>query len=156
MIKKFDLKAFLISLAIPLAIGGFSALITMSSTDIYSALERPPLAPPSWLFPVVWTVLYILMGISCYLIYKSRNLRRETALAIYGVQLGVNFLWPIFFFSFRLYTFSFIWILLLDVLVLWMISAFMKVNKIAAYLQIPYLIWILFASYLNLTIALLN
>jgi len=117
----------------------------------YNSLKQPPLAPPGFLFPIVWTILYILMGVSTYLVSK-----KETVPMIYYVQLGVNALWSIIFFVFKLRLFAFAWIILLVILVVKMIIEFYKIDKVASYLQIPYLLWILFAGYLNLGIYLLN
>lgn len=145
-------------IAIPLIVGGLAALLTNDSMNTFKALEKPPLSPPGWLFPVVWTILYTLMGVSAYLITKGNAapIDKAKALAIYTYQLAVNFLWSIFFFNFEWYLFSFVWIILLWILVFLMIKSFFKINKTAAYLNIPYLLWITFASYLNLGIWWLN
>lgn len=150
------MKKLFISILISLSVGGLSALITSGSIDVYKTLIKPPLAPPSILFPIVWTILYILMGISSYLVYKSNDLNSDDSLKIYALQLLINFIWPILFFVLKLRLLSFIWIILLLIIVLIMIIKFYRVNKISAYLQIPYLIWVLFASYLNLGFYILN
>lgn len=129
-------------------------LITSNVID-YETLKQPFLAPPGWLFPVVWTILYILMGVS-YGILKTNNLADNEVDFIYYLQLGVNALWSIFFFVLKWRLFSFIWILLLALLVISMIIIFYNKNKLAGLLQIPYILWIAFASYLNLSIYLLN
>lgn len=149
-------KPLIISLVISLGVGGLSALLTMNSMQLYQNLKQPPLAPPSILFPIVWTILFVLMGISAYLVYIDDSLNNGKALLIYGIQLFFNFFWTIIFFRFQLYLFAFIWLLILWVLIVWMIKAFYKVNKTAAYLQIPYLIWSTFAAYLNFAIFYLN
>ncbi len=155
---KINFKTLIISIAIPLLVGMLSGFITGSSADIYSNLNTPPLSPPSILFPIVWTILYILMGVSSYLVYTSDAPKTEKMeiLRIYGLQLLVNFIWPILFFNFNLYWFSFVWILLLIFLIVIMIFRMKKVSPIAGFLQIPYLIWVVFATYLNLAIAILN
>ena len=140
-----------IDILIPVAIGGFISLIINPYVD-YNSLVQPPLSPPSIVFPIVWTILYVLMGISYYLL-KNPSKKEKI---IYFVQLGVNALWSLFFFIGKFYLFSFIWIILLDVLVIFMIGIFYQNSKISGYLQIPYLIWILFATYLNLGIYVLN
>ena len=145
-----NFKKLFISILIPLIVGGIVAFITMPFMD-YKSLEQPPLSPPSFLFPIVWTILYVLMGISAYLVSKKNDIP-----VIYYIQLGVNALWSIIFFIFKWRLFAFIWIILLIILVILMIIHFYKIDKAAAYLQIPYLLWILFASYLNLGIYLLN
>ena len=121
-------------------------------------VNKPPLSPPAFLFPIVWTILYILMGISAYLIIKSdANLEEKTkALKIYIYQLIVNFLWPIFFFNLKWYFFSFLWILLLWVLIIVMIREFSRISKTAGYLLVPYLLWVTFATYLTFAIWVLN
>ena len=145
-------------IAIPLIVGVLAALLTRDSMNTFNTLIKPSLSPPGWLFPVVWTILYTLMGISAYLIARStaEPIDKAKALAIYTYQLAVNFLWSIFFFNFEWYLFSFIWIILLWALVFLMIRAFYKINRTAAYLNIPYLIWITFAAYLNFGIWWLN
>jgi len=126
--------------------------------DIYKSIVQPPLAPPAILFPIVWSILYIVMGIGSALIYNSAADEKDKtqALFVYALQLAVNFFWSILFFNVRAFLFSFIWLLLLWVLIIIMIVRFSKVNKVAAYLQIPYLLWVTFAGYLNLAIYILN
>ena len=150
------LKPLIISLAISLGIGGLSSIITRGSSEIYKDLNRPPLSPPSWIFPVVWTILYILMGISSYIIYESNSNIKNKALTVYIVQLAVNFIWPILFFNLEIFLFSFIWLILLLGLVLYMTLLFYQIKPLAAYLQIPYILWLIFAGYLNLMIYILN
>ena len=142
------------SILIPVFVGGIVGIIISGFID-YEVLQKPFLAPPSFLFPVVWTILYILMGVS-YGILKSKGLTDEKTDLIYYLQLVVNALWSIFFFVFDWQLFSFLWIILLDILVAIMIYVFYSKDKLAGLLQIPYLFWILFASYLNLAIYLLN
>lgn len=150
------LKPLIVGILIPLAIGGLAALLTMGQMDIYQTLTTPPLSPPSILFPIVWGILYVLMGISSYFIYISDSSVKKSALTLYAVQLVVNFIWPILFFNLQNYLFSFIWLVLLWILVLLMIILFYKIKPLAGVLQIPYLVWITFAGYLNLAIYLLN
>ncbi len=155
---KINGKALAIGIAIPLAVGGLSALLTGGGMETFAQVNKPPLSPPGWLFPVVWTILYTLMGIASYLVYTA-DIDSETkakALSVYGYQLVVNFLWPVFFFSFGWYLFSFFWLLLLWVLVIWNIRLFAEISKPAAYLLVPYLIWLTFAAYLNIGIWYLN
>ena len=149
-------KALIISILISLGVGGISALFTRNSMDVYNTLLKPELSPPSWVFPVVWTILFILMGISAYLVFVSDSLYRNSALKIYAAQLVVNFFWTIIFFNLQMYLLAFLWLLLLWVLIVLMIACFYKVNKTAAYLMITYLLWVTFAGYLNLSIYLLN
>lgn len=151
---KKEIKNIIIAIIIPLGLGFIFSLFTNSGT-VYKQMIKPPLSPPGYLFPIVWTILYILMGISSYLIYKKVGLDNK-AIKIYLIQLFVNLFWTIIFFNFRLYLLAFLWIILLIVLVATMIKEFYKIDKKAAYLQIPYLIWIIFASYLNFFIFILN
>ena len=155
---KIQWKTLLICVAIPLAVGGLAGLLSRGGMEVFASLEKPPLSPPGWLFPVVWTVLYVLMGIASYLVFTSGADRKTvgSALRVYGVQLVVNFLWPIFFFNLGWYLFSFIWLLLLLLLILITFARFWKISIPAACLLIPYLIWVVFAGYLNLGVALLN
>ena len=151
-------KQFLICLAIPLLVGGLSALITRGGMDTFETINKPSLSPPSWLFPVVWTVLFILMGIASYLVLVLGKPQMEIKRAhvVYGIQLIFNFFWSIFFFNFSLYLFSFIWLVLLWLLILATTVLFYRISKPAGYLMIPYLLWVTFAGYLNFQIYLLN
>ena len=150
------MKKIVINILIPIIVGGISALITKNSMDIYSYLDKPSFSPPSILFPIVWTILYLLMGVSSYLICNSDNRNKKSAYIIYGIQLFLNFIWSIVFFllSYRLLSFIIIILLLISIII--MIIKFYKIDKKAGLLQIPYLLWVLFASILNLTIYLLN
>lgn len=141
------------AILVPVIVGALVGIIISGSID-YNSLPKPPLAPSSGLFPVIWTILYILMGIS-YGILKSNNLTNEKTDSIYYSQLLVNALWSIFFFVLKWRLFSFLWIVLLAVLVFYMIKVFYKQNRLAGLLQIPYFIWTIFASYLNIAIYLL-
>ena len=147
-------KIYIKSILIPLIVGGIVGLLISSSID-YNSLQKPFLAPPSITFPIVWTILYILMGIS-YGLLKSNGLVDIEIDRIYYLQLAVNALWSIFFFLLKWRFFSFLWILLLAVLVIIMIVKFYQKNKVAGLIQIPYILWVLFASYLNLFIYILN
>jgi tryptophan-rich sensory protein len=152
------LRILLIAVAIPLLVGAVAGLLTRNSMQVFEGLQQPPFAPPGVLFPIVWTILYALMGIASYLIYTSGKDPEEvsSALTVYGVQLVVNFLWPIVFFRFGWYTFAFFWLILLWVLVIYTILLFYRISKPAAWLMVPYLIWLTYAAYLNLGIVLLN
>ena len=142
------------SILIPLIVGGVVGFITSNFMD-YGSLEKPFLSPPGIVFPIVWTILYTLMGVS-YGILKSNRLTDEKIDFIYYFQLAVNALWSIFFFVFKWRLFSFLWIILLAIAVTIMIIRFYSKNKLSGLIQIPYLLWVLFASYLNLSIYLLN
>ena len=149
-------KEKIISLLIPLTGGFISGLLAMGGIREFDSLVKPILSPPGFIFPIAWTIFYALMGISSYLIYKENNYYSGCCLKIYLINLFVNFLWTPLFFGLNLRLFSFIWILLLDIVIIYMIICFYKVNKKAAYLQIPYLLWSLFATYLNLAFYILN
>ena len=154
---KIQWKKLIGCLAIPLGVGVVSALLTRNSMEQFSSLRQPPLSPPGWLFPVVWTVLFILMGIASYLVIVSGHpARSKTALTVYGVQLAFNFLWSILFFNWQLYWVALIWLIALWGLIWLNMVLFYRLSKPAGYLLIPYLIWVTFAGYLNTAIALLN
>ena len=139
---------------LPLVGGAIVGLITTGYMD-YGDMIKPPLSPPGIVFPIIWTILYILMGISYFIATKDKEDNKELD-QIYLLQLLVNFLWPIIFFVLKMYFTAFLWIILLIILVIVMIKELLKNNKISGYLQISYLIWLLFASYLNIGITLLN
>ncbi len=122
----------------------------------YEGVATPSFAPPDIVFPIVWSILYILMGISAYLIYISQSGEKPKALGLYIAQLVVNIIWPLFFFRLDMYLFSFVWLLLLVVLVIIMFIEFYKIRPAAAYLQIPYIAWLVFASVLNYAVYTLN
>ena len=147
-------KIYLKSILIPVIVGAIVGSITSRFIN-YNSLVQPPLAPPSILFPIVWSILYVLMGVS-YGILESNSLVDSNINFIYYLQLFVNALWSIFFFVLKWRFFAFLWILLLLVLVIIMIIRFYRKNKIAGFLQIPYLLWVAFATYLNFAIWLLN
>ena len=149
-----NLKVYIKSKLVPVIIGGIVGLIISGSMD-YNSLEKPFLSPPSIVFPIVWTILYILMGAS-YGILKSKNLVDDEISAIYYLHLFVNALWPIAFFVLKWRFFAFLWIIFLIVLVIYMVIKFYQKNKLAGLLQMPYLMWTLFAAYLNLFVYLLN
>ena len=147
-------KIYVKSILIPVGVGLIIGAITSSSIE-YNTLIQPVLAPPSILFPIVWTILYVLMGVS-YGMLKSKSLVNSEINFIYYLQLFVNAMWSIIFFTFEWRLFAFIWLLILVLLILSMIIKFYNKNKVAGLLQIPYLLWSLFALYLNLSIYLLN
>ena len=152
--KNKKIETIIISILIPLAVGAVSSFLgrTMMDPDFI----QPTFSPPGYLFPIVWTILYILMGISSYLIYISDSPWRTPSLIIYAIQLVFNFFWSILFFRFSLYGLSFVWLLMLIGFIIIMIYLFSKVRPLAAYLQIPYLLWCLFAAYLNYAVYMLN
>lgn len=157
-VRIVDVKAVITAIFIPLAVGGLSAWLSGDFSDEYAMLVKPPLSPNGYVFPIVWTVLYILMGISSYLIWEHYRQTGDgrTAIIIYAVQLALNFLWSIVFFRLDMLFAALIILVLLDIAVLAMILAFGKLVPAAAALQIPYLLWCLFATYLNFGFLKLN
>ena len=138
-------------------VGIVSAIVTREGMQIYETMvEKPALTPPGWVFGVVWTILFALMGISSARISLRDGQGSRRALNIFAVQLVVNFFWPLFFFNAMAYGFSFVWLLILWALVVWMILRFYRLDKTAALLQLPYLAWLSFAAYLNFSVVLLN
>lgn len=149
-------KKLLLCLAIPLGVGGLSSLFTAGNMQLFDEIAKPPLSPPGWVFPVVWTILYTLMGVALYLIVMAKKEEKLPAYVSFGVQLFFNFFWSIIFFNARAFFFAFIWLLLLFVAICLNIFFFFKINKTAGKILLPYLIWVAFAGYLNLGIYLLN
>ena len=157
--RRLAIKTYAISIAIALGVGGLSALLTMGNMSLYEEVVQPPIAPPAILFPIVWTVLYVLMGISAAMVYTEGRVEtseRSAALMPYGASLFVNFFWPILFFNFRAFLPAFVWLILLEFLVIMTIISYRRINTVAAYLQIPYAIWVAFAGYLNIAIWWIN
>lgn len=156
---KGNIFKLVISLALPLAVGYIGSIFTSGSIDDgwYASLNQPSFNPPSSVFGPVWTVLYVLMGISLYMVWKEvPGRKRENALGVFTLQLLLNFLWTLFFFYFKD-----IEIALLDIIALWisiviMIWLFFRVKQVAAWLNIPYLLWVSFATALNITYYILN
>ena len=152
---KINYKYLLFSIFIPVFLGSFIGFLTAPFNDYYE-IVLPSFAPPGILFPIIWTILYILMGISSYIIVVSKTSNKYDALFIYGIQLIINLFWSIWFFVFKFYLLSFIWILLLIAFVGIMIKKFYEISKLSAYLQLPYLLWLVFAGILNISVYLLN
>ena len=153
------LKPYLISIVIALGIGGLAAFLIKDNLAMYERIIRPVLAPKTYVFPIAWTILYILMGISSARVWLERKEKPELvldALMAYVIQLILNFFWSILFFNMQNFLFSFIWLVLLWIAIIIMIVRFYRVDPLAAYLQIPYLLWVTFAGYLNFMIYRLN
>ena len=151
MKQRIQWKPLLICLAIPLAVGGLSALITNNGMEAFAALRQPPLSPPGWVFPVVWTILYVLMGLACY-----RFRADAVSVRLYAGQLLLNFLWPVLFFSAAVRLLALIELLLLWGLVLWLLLRCYDRDRRAFWLLVPYHLWLTFAAYLNFGVLLLN
>ena len=152
---KIQWKKLIPCLAVPLAVGGLAAFLTRDGMKLFEAVEKPPLSPPGWLFPAAWTILYLLMGAASYLVLVSQKPNR-TALTVYGLQLLVNFFWPVIFFELEQFLFAFLWLVLLWLLILAAAVLFYRIARPAGLLLLPYLLWVTFAGYLNLSICLLN
>lgn len=150
-------KSLLIALGLPLAVGGLSTLLSGGMSS-YAQLVKPPLSPPGWLFPVVWTILYLLMGYASYRVYTSNapQAQKRRALLFYGAQLVLNFLWSPVFFGLGWLLPAFFLLAALWVLILITANLFSQIDKLAGDLLIPYLLWVAFAGYLNFAFSLLN
>lgn len=146
----------IVFIAIPLAVGVVSALLTRDAMVMFNSMNKPPFAPPAWLFPVAWTILYILMGISCFLIFASSDEDRYTGLMLYAFQLVVNFTWSLIFFRLDAYVFAAVWLAILIIMIVALIINTSRYSKAAMIMLFPYLAWCCFAMYLNVGIAILN
>lgn len=154
---KVNWKFLLVNIAIALLVGGLAGILTSGSVYIYQEINVPDFSPPGFVFPIVWTILYILMGVSAYLIHQSEESNeKEDALLIYRIQLFLNFMWSLIFFNLQAYLFAFVILVVLWVAILVMIVRFYNINPLAGKLQIPYLVWVTFAGILNLAIVILN
>ncbi len=151
--EKVNWKALGVSVGISLSVGFMSALLTMGGMREYADMYHPPLSPPGWVFPVVWTILYVLMGIAAYLVYQSEGENKRLAFTLYLIQLFFNFGWSIIFFNLEAYFFAFVWLLLLWLSVYLTAKQFRQLDKTAGILMLPYLAWVTFAGYLNLATA---
>ena len=149
-------KPYFKSIALPLAVGAVSAFFTMKGMSYYEMQEKPFFTPPNIAFPVVWTILYVLMGISAAKIKQSNDPKKKDALKTYWLQLVINFFWSVIFFGLHQYFLAFLWLLLLIGLIIKMIKEFAQIDLTAAKLQIPYLLWCIFATVLNFSVWWLN
>lgn len=162
MSKKHSLTALFLSFVLTFSLSGLSSLLFREALPLYHSLVKPPLAVPASVFPIVWSILYALMSLSLWRILRTapssswQEQIRSPAVLLYLAQLGVNVLWPILFFRFRLFFGAFLWILLLIALTVRMIRSFQALSPLAAWLQIPNLLWLFFAAYLNFGFWLLN
>ena len=154
MLKKF--VPYIFSVALALGIGGLSAFLIKDSIPLYSELNRPKFSPPPELFPIVWSILFVLMGIAAAAVWCSNGRKLDSALLFYGAQLVFNFCWSLISFNFRAYLFAFVWLLVLLVLIGITMASFYKINRLAGWLILPYFVWVCFAGYLNFMIWRLN
>lgn len=160
--KKSKIIACVVAIVVPLVVGSISAFISSNAMNTFGTMKQPPLSPPAILFPIVWTILYIMMGVSNYLIWvktpsdEKLILARKRGIILYGIQLFMNFCWSPIFFNGGYYYLAFAWLVVLWALILTLIIIFWKLSITAACLLIPYLLWTTFAGYLNIMIAILN
>ncbi|MFI3252166.1 MAG: TspO/MBR family protein [bacterium] len=152
---KIDIRKIIIAFSVVIIVWLLSGILTMNSMDVYEQLNKPYLNPPGYIFAIVWPILYLLMGLSFYLILIS-DLDNKESINIFILQLLFNFFWPILFFLFDFYLFSSAWLLVLIILIGYTMYQFYKINKVSSLLLIPYFIWCIFALYLNFSIYLLN
>lgn len=153
--KKTKRSIFIISILIPLLAGTLSALFS-GNMQSYTTINKPSFSPPAVLFPVVWTILYIIMGISSYLIYTAYHPKVTKALRLYAIQLIMNFFWSILFFRQEWILGAFIWLILMIIVIFVMTYHFCQIRPIAAWMQVPYIAWCLFAAVLNYSIYKIN
>lgn len=158
MKAELKLKNLVPAILLPLAVGAAASFLTKDGMAMFPILSKPPLSPPGWLFPAVWTALYILMGLASAIVYASPASlpRRERALTVYAMSLVANFVWPLLFFGLEMYAIAFFWLLLLMLLAAAAALLFRYIDETAGLLMLPYLIWLCFAAYLNLGIWILN
>lgn len=156
--KKVRVGKLIVSILVPLAVGIISTALTWEGMKAYREMNKPPLAPAAWVFPIAWTILYIMMGIASYLIIVAEDDSKLkcSAFAIYITQLAMNFAWSLIFFNSKVLLFAFVWLLIMWLLVIIDTFKFYKICKLAAYTMIPYIVWLTFAAYLNLGAYLLN
>lgn len=153
-----------LAIAIPLGGGFIISLFTRDAMTKFGDFNQPPLSPPAWLFPVAWTILYVLMGVASYLIWEKGYLSKKpadktssrNALIIYAIQLVFNFAWTPFFFALDLFWFAFVWLIVMWILIIVLMIKTQKISKPAFFMLLPYIIWCTFAAYLNCGIAILN
>lgn len=151
-------KIYALFILLSEGVGALSGWLTRDGVKLYTqTIIQPPLSPPALVFPIVWGILFVLMGVGAARIYLSPpSPGRARSLLLFGVQLAFNFCWSILFFNLQRFGLAFCWLLILWALILWMIFAFRRVDRLAAWLQVPYLLWVTFAAYLNAGVWLLN
>jgi len=157
-VRKQTWKTYVFWIVLTEAVGALAGLLTREATQLYNAtIQKPPLSPPAIVFPIVWAILYALMGVSAARVYlMPPSVARSRGLLLYLVQLFFNFFWSVIFFNFQAFGLAFVWLVVLWVLILWMILTFRRVDPLAAALQVPYLLWVTFAGYLNFGVWMLN
>lgn len=156
--KKTKWKTYAFWILVTELVGAAAGFLSREGTELYQqSILKPAFSPPGWVFPVVWSILYLLMGIAAARIaLSSENPAKRSALRIYVIQLAVNFLWPLIFFNLQAFGAAFLWLVLLWALIVWMVLSFREIDKAAAWLVLPYLLWVAFAGYLNFGVWMLN
>ena len=152
-------KPYILSVLLALSVGGISALLVAGNYELYDMVSMPPLSPPALVFPIVWSILYVLMGISAAMVFTDRNAamtKKKTALKTYGISLILNFIWSIIFFNFGAFFIAFLVLTALLATIVKTILEYKDINLVAALLQLPYLVWVVFAGYLNIGTWILN
>lgn len=150
--KRINIVTLFFALFIPLAVGGISAALSAKGMASYGSMNKPPLSPPAWVFSVAWTILYLMMGLASYfiLIANTKLSQKTTAIIIFGIQLAMNFFWSIIFFNKGDYLLAFIWLIVMLCVVVICTYKFFGISRISAFLLIPYIVWLIFAAYLNM------
>ena len=160
MIKKY--KPYIVSFIVTFGIAALSSYFTGDSSIVYNDIVKPKFSPPGYVFGIVWPILYLLMAVAAGSIYKTENISevaktyKNKAIGLYLVQIIINGIWPVLFFKYEMFLISFIWIIILWILIIFMLIIFKKISNIAAYMIVPYFLWVSFAAYLNLMIYMLN
>ena len=154
--ERKKLGTYALFLVIALAVGGVASWLTNLGMPAYEALRKPPFTPPAAVFPVVWTLLYVLMGLSAARIWRTGDPDRGRAIGLWALQLALNLLWTLWSFTLRLYLLAFLWLILLVAVVALMVRAFLRIDRAAGWMQLPYLLWCCFAAVLSGGVWLLN
>lgn len=150
--KKINVGALIVALLIPVLVGVVSAALSSDGMAAYATMKKPPLSPPAWVFPVAWTILYLMMGLASYFVAvaKADGYYKKMAFVLYGIQLALNFCWSIIFFSMGMYLFAFVWLVIMWLMVIGCTVVFVCISRVAGSLMVPYILWLTFAAYLNM------
>lgn len=156
--RKIRIGTLVLSILVPLLVGAASAALSAKGMASYATMSKPPLSPPAWVFSVAWTILYIMMGLASYFVLVSKVDTRSKvmAMAVYVVQLAMNFMWSIIFFDAQRYTVAFVWLMIMWCVVILCMAKFYRIDRLAGFMMIPYVLWLTFAAYLNLGAAILS
>lgn len=153
-----NLGKFMLAVLLPMVVGVASATFSHEGMQIYKTMAKPPLSPPAIVFPIVWTILYFLMGTASYIVLETDASETQKSMAntTYLIQLAMNFFWSIIFFNLQLYTLAFIWLVGMYAVIIACSVYFFSIRRLAGYLMIPYIVWMAFAAYLNMAIAIMK